>query len=86
MINRTRFMLDVDSEGFPLQDTTMASFNMTTETRHSRESAAMLADHKCLRCANPLGWVEVDGVMLPRITWAEECNDGVANGMLGFGS
>lgn len=78
MVNRERFMLDVDSEGFPLQDTAMASYNLTTPRVHSAVSAALLADTKCLRCANPLGWQEIDGVVLPRITWAERvgnCSD-----------
>lgn len=70
MVNRQRFMLDVDSEGFPLQDKAMASYNLTTPRPHNAVSAALLADTKCMRCANPLGWQDVDGVVLPRITWA----------------
>lgn len=75
MVNRERFMLDVDSEGFPLVDTTMASYNIGTAADHPMVQA-MLADHKCMKCANPLGWQEVDGLVLPRITWAEGQSNG----------
>lgn len=85
MVNRQRFLLDdLDSEGFPLRYTTMhanqiedermnvvvAALNLGKTLDHAVPQA-LLADHKCMRCANPLGWEDVNGVVLPRITWAE---------------
>lgn len=81
MVNRERFMLDVDSEGFPIADHTpfhhvLAVANIGRIENHI-DVQAMLADTKCLPCkpvegVNPRGWNEVDGVPLPTITWAEE--------------
>lgn len=72
MVNRQRFLLDdLDSEGFPIQQASLAAINLGKTLDHAVPQA-MLADHKCMRCANPLGWQEVDGVVLPRITWADE--------------
>lgn len=76
MVNRERFMLDIDSEGFPLVDTAMASYTIGQRTLNHEIPQAILADHKCIACitpsVNPQGWREVDGVQLPSVeSWAE---------------
>lgn len=94
MVNRQRFLLDdLDSEGFPRQDSSPFSTINIGKTPDVGLAQALLADHRCLNCppseqcprsgycehrnpapesrSNPKGWVEVDGVKLPPINWAE---------------
>jgi hypothetical protein len=71
---KEKFLNDLDSEGFV--EPSPPTFNIGKMQDH-RIVQVMLADHKCLRCPpteNPPGWREVDGVELPRITWAEDAH------------
>lgn len=86
MVNRERFMLDCDSEGFvdpsPAEGLALINIGKLPDLRLPQ---ALLADAKCLQCPpteqcsrsgtceqrNPEGWREIDGVKLPVITWAE---------------
>lgn len=86
MVNRERFMLDCDSEGFvdpsPAEGLALINIGKTPDVQMAQ---GLLADAKCLQCPpteqcsrsgyceqrNPKGWDEIDGVKLPVITWAE---------------
>lgn len=49
-INRERFMLDLDSEGFPIPDhTPFGLINLGKSADHPTVQA-LLADYKCTRC------------------------------------
>lgn len=87
MVNRERFMLDCDSEGFvdpsPAEGLALINIGKTPDVQMAQ---GLLADAKCLQCPpteqcsrsgyceqrNPKGWDEIDGVKLPTITWADE--------------
>ena len=87
MVNRERFMLDVDSEGFPIVDTSPFNTINIGKTPDVQMAQSLLADVRCHRCPptemcsrsgtcdyreNPEGWREIDGVMLPTIAhWAD---------------
>lgn len=56
MVNRERFLLDVDSEGFPQRyddvpypPAQLAALNVGRSANHAIVQA-LLADHKCLQC------------------------------------
>lgn len=88
MVNRERFMLDCDSEGFvdpsPAEGLALINIGKTPDVQMAQ---GLLADAKCLQCPpteqcsrsghceqrnNPKGWDEIDGVKLPLITWGDE--------------
>lgn len=86
MVNRERFMLDVDSEGFPIVDNTPFHETLAIQRLGNvpayAEAQGLLADAACRRCEpaeypseNPEGWREVAGVQLPAITWGVPYDD-----------
>jgi hypothetical protein len=74
---KEKFLNDVDGDGLPIPYTEPMSLLNFGKAQNHPVVQAMLADHKCMRCAdpeqviNPAGWQEVDGIKLPPITWAD---------------
>lgn len=64
MVNRERFMLDVDSEGFPLVDTTpfhtVLALQNLGRVPEVQIAQGLLADAKCVPC-NPPGYDDIGG-------------------------
>lgn len=75
MVNRTRFLLDLDSEGFPKEQPYGIEAFMIGKRHDDPTAGAMLADARCLNCEprcaqpcaptpacicdNPFGWRDV---------------------------
>lgn len=83
MVNRQRMMLDLDSEGFPIQQPYGIAAWMIGKQHDGQVQVGLLADARCVGCgpdyastearildhmaSNPEGWREVDGVQLPSV-------------------